>query len=132
MIGSPARNTLTDTGTGYNILIGGGSTDALTGDGNDILIGGATSYEANTSANIAALDAILAEWDSSDAYATRISKISSGVGLGGTDAFNSSTVQPDTVLSTLSDGSASAPNDWFIVGPPDSVTKKANETETVL
>jgi hypothetical protein len=132
LIGGPATNTLTDTGSGYNILIGGGAADTLTGNGKDILIGGATSYDANTSANIAALDAILAEWDSTDPYATKISKISSGVGSSDTDAFNSSTVQPDTVASTLSDGTASTQNNWFIVGPSDKVTKKSNETVTVI
>ena len=82
MIGGSGKDTLSDTGTGYNILIGGGGVDTLTGNGNDILISGTTSYDSNTSANIAALDAILAEWSSSDSYSTRISKIMSGITVG--------------------------------------------------
>ena len=95
LIGGSGKDTLTDTGTGYNILIGGPGADTITGNGNDILISGTTNYDSNTSADIAALDAILAEWSSSDSYSLRISKISSGVGPGGTDALNSSTCQSD-------------------------------------
>jgi hypothetical protein len=43
---------------------------------------GTTIYESDTSTHITALDAILAEWTSSDSYATRINKIMSGVGSG--------------------------------------------------
>ena len=68
LIGGAGKDTLTDTGTGHNILIGGAGVDTLTGNGNDILISGTTNYDSNTSANIAALDAILAEWSSSDSY----------------------------------------------------------------
>ena len=88
LIGGAGKDTLSDTGTGDNILIGGAGVDTLTGNGHDILISGTTSYDSNTGANIAALDAILAEWSSSDSYATRINKIMSGVGPGGTDATN--------------------------------------------
>ena len=83
-------------------------------------------------ANIAALDAILAEWDSADAYATKISKITSGVGSGGTDALSTATVQPDRAASTLSDGTAATQNNWFIASSGDTVTRKANETETII
>src|SRR5208282_5013192 len=132
LIGGSGKNTLTDTGTGYNILIGGAGVDALTGNGNDILISGTTSYDSNTSANIAALDAILAEWSSSDSYSLRISKIMSGVGPGGTDALNSSTCQSDGVANTVSDGASGAQNNWFIVNSKDKVTKKSSETETIV
>ena len=43
---------------------------------------GTTIYDSDTSAQITALDAILAGWTSSDSYATRINKIMSGVGSG--------------------------------------------------
>ena len=106
LIGGSSKDTLTDTGTGYNILIGGPGVDTITGNGNDILISGTTSYDSNTSANIAALDAILAEWSSNDSYSMRISKIMNGVGSGGTDALNSSTCQSDGVANTVSDGAS--------------------------
>jgi len=40
-------------------------TGAIKGDANDdILIGGTTAYDANTMANMLALDAIMKEWTS--------------------------------------------------------------------
>jgi predicted GH43/DUF377 family glycosyl hydrolase len=76
LIGVGAGDKLTDSGSGMNILIGGGpGGDTLTGNGNDILASGTTSYDADSAANIAALDAILAEWTSSDTYAMRYAKI---------------------------------------------------------
>jgi hypothetical protein len=132
LIGGAGKDTLSDTGTGDNILIGGAGVDTLTGNGNDILISGTTSYDSNTGASIAALDVILAEWSSSDSYATRINKIMSGVGPGGTDALNSSTCQSDGVANKVSDGTAPTQNNWFIVNNKDKVTKQAGETETVV
>ena len=83
LIGEAADTTLTDTGTGRNILIAGGAGgDTLVGNGNDILVSGTTEYDSNNPANIAALDAILAEWASSDSYAKRIKKIKMGVRRG--------------------------------------------------
>jgi hypothetical protein len=132
LIGGSGSSTLSDTGSGYNILISGGGVDSVTGSGNDILIGGTTNYDADTPANIAALDAILAEWGSSDTYALKTAKILTGVGPGSIDALNISEVTPDSVASTLSDGSASTQNNWFVVGGLDKVTKKSNEAATVL
>ena len=132
LIGGAGKDTLTDTGTGYNILIGGPGVDTITGNGNDILIGGTTNYDSNTSANIAALDAILAEWSSSDAYSLRISRIMSGLGPGGADALNSSTCQSDGVTNTVRDGASGTENNWFIVNTKDKVKKQSNETETTV
>jgi Ca2+-binding RTX toxin-like protein len=132
LIGGRGTNTLSDTGTGYNILIGGAWIDTITGNGNDILISGTTNYDSNTSANIAALDAILAEWSSKDSYSVRISKIMSGVGPGGTDALNTTTCQSDGVANTVSDGSAPTQDNWFIVNTKDTVTKQSGETETIV
>ena len=56
----------------------------------------------------------------------------SGVGPGGTDALNSSTCQSDGVVNTVSDGSASTQNNWFIVNTKDKVTKQTGETETII
>ncbi len=133
LIGGAGKDALSDTGTGYNILIGGPGVDTLTGNGNDILISDSTSYDRNTNANIAALDAILAEWSSSDSYSLRISKIMSGITVGtSTVGLNATTCQSDGVANTVSDGTASAQNNWFIVNNKDKVTKKSNETQTVV
>ena len=134
LIGNGASDTLTDNGTGGNILIGAGAGgDTITGNGNDILISGTTKYDSDTAAHIAALDAILAEWTSADNYATRISKIMSGVGPGNADKLNSSTITRDANANTLSDG-ASQPqnNNWFLSWPSDIVHKNAGETDTTI
>jgi len=132
LIGGSGKTTLTDSSTGSNILIGGPAVDTLTGNGNDILISGSIDNDSDTTANIAALDAILAEWSSSDSYSMRISKIMNGVGADNADALNTTTCQSDGNANTVSDGTASAQNNWFIVNAKDKVTKKANETETIV
>ncbi len=132
LIGGSGKDTLTDTGTGFNILIGGVGVDTIIGNGNDIVISGTTNYDSNTTANIAALDGILAEWPSSDFCSLRISRIVSRVGPGDTDALNSSTCQSDGVANTVSDGASGAQNNWFIVSSKDNVTKQSNETENIV
>jgi hypothetical protein len=131
LIGGPGANTLTDKSTGFNILIGGGGPNTITGNGNDILISGTTSYNGNSSANILALDAILAEWSSTDGYATRISKISNGMIPGGY-ALSASTVKSNGQTSSVSDGIQPTQQNWFIITRNDVVTAKADETLTTL
>ena len=107
-----------------------GRGDTVTGNGDDILISRTTNYDGNTGANIAALDAILAEWSSSDLYSTRISKIMSGITVGSsTVALNTTTCQSDGVVNAVSDGTAATQNNWFIVNSKDTVTKQAGENE---
>jgi hypothetical protein len=96
-------------------------------------VSGKTKYDGDNSANIAALDAILAEWTSSDAYATRIAKILAGVGAGGADALNGGTVTQVSKANTLRDGSTqSQNNNWFLGWSNDAVKKQAGEVDTVL
>jgi hypothetical protein len=112
LVGDANPNTLT-TSKGHNILIGGsGGGDTLTSgtNGADILIAGTTNYDTN----IAALQAILAEWKTSTAsnYASVISTIMSNSFA---DPLNSSTVS-DAGSSDLPDtltGSNKAATDWF-------------------
>jgi hypothetical protein len=133
LIGGPGADTLTDSSTGHGILIGGGGGDTITGNGKDILISGTTGYDSNTTDNIAALDAILAEWTSTDSYAVKISKLSNGITAGSnTYALNATTVQSDGVANTLTDGSQATQANWFIVSSKDKVTKKSNETKTII
>ena len=132
LIGNGAFDTLTDNSKGRNILIGAGAGgDAITGNGYDMLISGTTSYDSDTSANIAALDAILTEWTSIDTYKTRIAKIMKGVGPD-LYAFNSSTIAPDTNANTLSDGSNQSTNtNWFLASSQDTVNE-SGETVTII
>ncbi len=104
LIGEAADTTLTDTGTSRNILIGGGAGgDTIVGSGNDLLVSGSTEYDSDSSVHQKALEAILAEWTSGDAYLRRITKISHGVGPDHRDAFNRHTIHTDSNINTLSE-----------------------------
>jgi hypothetical protein len=125
-----------DAGSGINVLIeGGGGEDTLTGDGNDILVSGATQYDSNTAANIAALDAVLAEWTSTtDPYATRINKIMSGVGSSNA-ALNANTITQDAKANTLQDSKTQTQAEnwglyWNDSTGKDTVKKNTGSTET--
>jgi len=104
-------NDLLTGGRGRDLLIGGGGQDELLGGaGDDLLIGGRTIHDANSTA----LMQILAEWNSSDAYALRISKLRSGAG--GLPAVNAMTVIDDGVADLLHGELA---RDWFFQGADD-------------
>ncbi len=94
-----AISTVLTGGNGFSTLYGGSARNLLiagskgpgtlhAGPAGDILIGGYTKYDSN----ITALAYIMAEWDSSDSYSTRVSKISKGVGPNSAYALNSTTV----------------------------------------
>jgi uncharacterized protein (TIGR03118 family) len=109
VLGGPGNDFL-HAGNGRDLLIGGDGKDFLFGNGNDdILIGGTTTHDDNN----ADLLSILAEWNSSDSYATRIDKLRNGTGV---PALNSSTVVDDGVADGLFGG---AGQDWFFKGAHD-------------
>jgi hypothetical protein len=134
LIGNGGGDKLTDSGSGMNILIGGGAGgDTLTGNGNDNLVSGTTSYDADNATNIAALDAILAEWTSSDSYSMRIGNIFGGLGALSADPLNSSTVSQDAKANVLQDGTSQTQNNnWFLGWSNDVVKNKASEIKIVL
>ena len=124
LIGGTGANTLIDKGTGRDILIGGGggkTGNTLYNNGNDILIGGMTSYDGMTAPNIAALDAILAEWSSkTDSLDLRVGKINGGMIPGGY-ALNPSTVRYNGNSNFFSAGTQAHQN-WYLYTSKDSVT----------
>jgi Ca2+-binding RTX toxin-like protein len=76
LVGRGGNDVITG-GTGRSILIGGAGADTIHGrSGNDLIIGGYTSYDLNPMA----LDALFAEWDSSDSLSQRIHYLSCPVG----------------------------------------------------
>ncbi|HLJ95402.1 MAG TPA: choice-of-anchor Q domain-containing protein [Gemmataceae bacterium] len=94
-------------GSGRNILIAGHGGGHLEGHGSDdILIGGYTDYDAN----LAALQAILAEWNSTDSFSTRTRVLGS--------YFNTSTVHDNGVADHLEGGGG---QNWFFASIQDKL-----------
>jgi Ca2+-binding RTX toxin-like protein len=118
LVGGSGNDTLYG-GSGRNLLIGGAGADTLSaGSAGDILIGGTTSYDANTAAHQVALAAIMAEWDSTASYATRIKQLSGKAGSGGLNGsnfLNSATVFDDNSRDVLNGYSPAVGDslDWF-------------------
>jgi RTX calcium-binding nonapeptide repeat (4 copies) len=133
LIGNELANTLIGKG-GNNILLGLGGNDRLYGgDGRDILIGGFgadwlgddilnggyTDYDTQISNGVArhdlnldALNAVMAEWASSNTYNVRFGAIKTGVGVGGQYRLDPTTVHDDLASDTLIGGDG---QDWFFI-----------------
>jgi large repetitive protein len=109
LVGGAGNDTLSG-GSGRDLLIGGLGADTLQGNGNDdILIGDATDYDAN----LAALNAIMAEWGRTDeSYATRVNHVNGSVlgGVNGSYVLNATTVHDDAAVDQLYGGTGM---DWF-------------------
>jgi hypothetical protein len=144
--GSTANNVLTGGG-GTNTLYGGLGRDLLiaglgqsqlnAGTGDDLLIGGSTTYDLTSGAmtydqKLAALDAIMAEWGSTDSYTTRVNDLLGGGGLNGPALLNTSTVHDNGKVDTLI-GTTGSAVDWFLAGLTDVVKHKTTgEVQTTI
>jgi hypothetical protein len=118
-------------GSNRDILIGGRGADRLVGNGGeDLLIAGYTAFDGD----YAALCAILAEWNSSRSYATRVANLQ-GTGSGSTFASrlngNYFLTASGSGRTVFDDGDAdvltgSAGRDWFFAnlagGVLDTIT----------
>ena len=117
LIGGAGNDTI-NGGTGVSLLIGGTGTDTINGgSGGDLIIGGSTSYDNNN----AVLDSILAEWRSSDSFATRVNLIKNGGGLNGTNVLNLGTTVIDDVAVNVLTGASGGKN-WYFKGSKDNIT----------
>jgi hypothetical protein len=138
--GSAANNVLTGHGAnevltggqGRDLLIAGtGAATLNAGAGDDILIGGWTNYDIGSSSGmtydqqLAALDAIMAEWDSAASYNARMIALASYLS---TNTVHDNTSGGRPVADQLI-GNTSA-NDWFFAGSND-VVKGKNKTDVV-
>jgi hypothetical protein len=118
VIGGGGTNQITG-GLGRDLLIAGlGASKLFAGSGGDILIGGWTDYDLTSTAmtydkKLAALEAIMAEWGSTDSYMTRVNDLTNGGGLNGSYLLNASTVHDNGQTDTLFGFPAAAPIDWF-------------------
>lgn len=114
-------------GSGRNLLIGGGGSDTLYGGGgDDILIGGGTVYDAN----LAALNAIMAEWGRTDlSYQQREADLSGAAsgGLNGSYVLNGSTVYDDGVVDVLAGGHG---HNWYFAGIGDQQVSGPHDRKT--
>ncbi len=127
LIGGAGANTITG-GTGRSILIGGKGKDTITGkSGGDILIAGYTDYDSGSLANDLALESILAEWQSANSYATRISHIKNGGGLNGSNklAWNVTVHDNSTAnANKLTGGGGTSGQNWFFGNLSHTLTNK--------
>jgi len=127
LVGGSGNDTLTDayagsstTASARSLLIGGAGGDTLTaGNAGDILISGTTTFDINN----AALQSILAEWQSADSYTLRFQRLqgvkSAGTGLNGkNDLIWGKTVKDDLTADTLTGGGSAAGLDWFFASYP--------------
>ncbi|MFO0869118.1 MAG: cadherin domain-containing protein [Pirellulales bacterium] len=122
LIGGFGRNVLVggagdDTlygGSARDVLIGGTGSDTLYGGGGeDVLVAGATVHDDN----LAALDAIMAEWASPSSYANRVLNLRGSTGLLSTRKnqnyfLNATTVSDDNQRDMLY---GQADTDWFLL-----------------
>ena len=111
---------------GNDLLIGGLGSDSLFGYfGDNILVGGTTAHDAD----LDALDALIAEWNSGAPSGTRVNNIRNGGGLNGTVTLRTgvgATVFDDNAKDFLNLGST---GDWFFlknVNPNRDVTPAGN------
>ena len=101
-------------GAGRDLLIGGTGSDWLSGSaGSDILIGGTSSR----SEDVAALNAIMAEWTSHHLYPKRVDNLLNGGGKNGNIRLNSATVQNDSSVADRLTGGSDL--DWFFQSASD-------------
>src|SRR5262249_12425413 len=119
---------------GRDFLVGGSGADVLQGlAGDDILLGDAliaTYYNETTGAvNVTALKAIMKEWTSTTAYATRVSHLLNSGGFNGTTKLNKSKVVHDGVKDTLTGGLGS---DWFLVAGTLTTKDKTDKISTEI
>jgi hypothetical protein len=121
LVGGAGKDVLTG-GSGADILIGGGGAGTLkagAGSGGDVLIGGSTKFDAN----LQALALLLAEWDSSDSYTTRVQDLF-GTGTGGQNGntlLDDSTVINDAAINQLF-GSGGSGQDWYWLEGTDRIS----------
>jgi Ca2+-binding RTX toxin-like protein len=118
-------------GHGRDLLIGGtGAATLHAGIGDDILIGGWTDYDIGSAGlthdqKVAALEAVMAELDSTDPYPTRLTAPAG--------SLNTSTVhdkyQSGVAVGDQLEGYLLA-SDWFFAGLNDKVTGK-NKNDVV-
>lgn len=132
-VGNAGNDTIISNGNGRALLIGGDGADTISssggsaGTGQSILIGSRTTYDAN----LVALDAILASWNSANTYTQRVNNLLAGI-TGGYQ-ITALTVPDDLAINTLTNSAASNNGQsWFVTRARDVVTKRTADTRTTF
>ena len=118
LIGGSMNDSLIGS-AGRDLFIGGAGADTLentlsgTGGGDDILIGGTSSL----SNNVAALNAVMAEWSSANSFVSRVFNLFNGGGANGAIVLNNLTVQNDSSSADRLTGGSEI--DWFFQSSND-------------
>jgi len=122
IVGDANANVLKG-GTGRNVIISGGGADSVTsGGGDNLLIAGTTAYDSDPT--LTALDAIFAEWTSSDPLGKRMHDVLFGGGQNGNYYLDpaATKTRPATVFSNpsakLFDGTGLS---WFFVASTQQI-----------
>ncbi len=137
LLGGTGNDVLKGGGGGHNLLMAGGGNDSLVaGSGGDILVAGSTTFDAPAAAgNFQAVNAIMAEWTSTDSYAVRVRRLSGLQSGGKNGGVVLTTTAPATVTANATDHDTllgGAGRDWFFALATDSATKSATETLTTI
>ncbi|MEI7921717.1 MAG: HYR domain-containing protein [Planctomycetota bacterium] len=132
-VGNAGNDTIISNGNGRALLIGGDGADTISssggsaGTGQSILIGSRTTYDAN----LVALDAILASWNSANTYTQRVNNLLAGI-TGGYQ-ITALTVPDDLAINNLTNSAASNNGQsWFVTRARDVVTKRTADTRTTF
>jgi hypothetical protein len=130
LVGGTGHSILTG-GLGRNLLIGGsaGGDVLIGGLGDNLQIAGSTAWDQNA----LALDSIMAEWASSDSYATRVADLMGNTSnpafnqrQNGQYFLNTSTVHADASPDVLTGGLLS--QDWFFA----DLARAVNQQDVIL
>jgi hypothetical protein len=122
LVGGTAVDTIV-VGTGLSVLIDGRGADNVTGGfGGDCSLAGSPTSTPTTRA----LMSILAEWQSGNSYAARISHLKNGGGLNTSNTLDLGTmVKADLAVDQLTGGNFVAGGlDWFIQSGGDTLHNK--------
>ncbi len=111
--------------SGRNLLIGGSGADLmLGGSDDDLLLSGSSTYEADANA----LQALAAEWASTNAYQTRVNHLLGKLagGANGSVVLGPLTVTNDNSADYLTGNTG---QDWFLASSPQDVITDGTSDE---
>ena len=119
-----SSSTSGTTAKGQDLIIGGTGTDTVYGWPAGYSLGSNTGdlfIAGTTNLSLCALDAVLAEWDSSDSYGTRMADLSGPTPVGTNDGnylISGTTVIGSTAVDEIF-GTVGSDDDWYLATSND-------------